>query len=734
MNGTYSKGRYYVTADVNLLNDSLCFQLCSTTKLIKADSGLQPFKIFRMLQNDRLCDRLNNVSLVESEDSEPSISLLDLPADVMIILFDYLGVGSLRCLALTCKHLHDSVFKFGWTSYLRSNTRFSWSLSCTDRVWSAYERVRYNTITDYNWECRSFVARPLSPPWRGRQRPSLAVSQSRLVVSAGDKLDVYAFSSQACLSDAPTVHLEATLLVNRMDHHQPRHDVTSMAFLPGNGEDRRLLAGFADGSVMRVTLPDMRKSQQHPSPEFETLLVGEDPIQSISASGSLSFSLSSSGKGTLHEARGRIVSEIDIKEKCWSSFLSAGDASYVAIGTSSTVPLAIYPVNETALSSSPSVVLTSMRSSELGVRSPASAVYGIAGSPLSFPGNPGQVIVSGWFDGCVRLYDLRTPSTSSSASNSSTKAVPTLSPAMILFDPWQRESIYSVSTGGGSGYTIAAGTARHSVVAFWDVRAPRAGWSVHAPGNDTSPVYATVLESSRLFGATQSRAFVYDFGPGVGVETYPPLPRAIGKGHHSKGGVSDSLMMEDVMEEKGFTFLEHDELRIMPFCDLSVVPAEVVTFVPNANGLLLIVLDAVKHVAVSSASGQQKSERHRWTRGRRPHLRRGDIFTSVVRVDALLGHACKSVQPQSPQCISLSLPRFVVVLPQLGSRSSSQRFLPPVLELSGDNEQHVSRRFFFWDASDTLFGSYPPSERRSFAHVLSSPLQRLHLHQPDITI
>jgi hypothetical protein len=39
----------------------------------------------------------------------------------------------------------------------------------------------------------------------------------------------------------------------------------------------------------------------------------------------------------------------------------------------------------------------------------------------------------------------------------------------------------------------------------------QSGWSVYAPGNDRSPVYTVILESSRLFGATESRPFVYDF-------------------------------------------------------------------------------------------------------------------------------------------------------------------------------------------------------------------------------
>ena len=60
------------------------------------------------------------------------------------------------------------------------------------------------------------------------------------------------------------------------------------------------------------------------------------------------------------------------------------------------------------------------------------------------------------------------------------------------------------------------------------------GWSVHAPGNDSSPVYSLVVDGSRVFGANESRGFVFDFGMGVKEGTYPPLPvpssRSVGVG------------------------------------------------------------------------------------------------------------------------------------------------------------------------------------------------------------
>lgn len=374
----------------------------------------------------------------------------------------------------------------------------------------------------------------------------MTISRKRLVVAAGSNLYVYAFSQPSKYSGTPSIQLEGLYPVDRPSAHPAvLLDITAIAFLPDNGEDRTLLVGFVDGYVMRVTLPEPEKADPLLAPEVQPLDVGEGSIESISVSGNLSFTLSGFGKGTLRLVSGNIASEMDVGEKSWSSYLPNPSPQYVAIGASSRMPLAIFPIRESGLSAVPSASLASVRASEWASRTPASAVYGITGPPPSFPGNPEKIIVSGWFDGRVRLFDLRNSPTSSMNANSAAKAVPVLSPIMSLSDPWATESIYSVSSGGGTGCTIAAGTARHSVVAFWDVRAIRESWSVHAPGNDSSPVYAVQLESSRLFGATQSRTFAFDFGPGVDADTYPKLPHITTTGRRNRRGPDDSLRTED---------------------------------------------------------------------------------------------------------------------------------------------------------------------------------------------
>ncbi|KAI5118082.1 hypothetical protein M0805_009162 [Coniferiporia weirii] len=476
-------------------------------------------------------------------------SLQNLPDDVVVVLFEYLSLGSLYGLCLTCKRLHNLVTKYGWAAYLRSNQRVSYSLSCVETLWTPFERLRYNAIVERNWDSRKFVARPLSSPWRAKLLPVLAISRTRLVVAAGSTLDVYRFACSSNRMDSPVVRFEATYSVGRSDAEpQARHDITGVAFVPDGGDDRTLLAGFADGYVMHVFLPEMGLDRSA-LPELETLYTSGDIIESLCLSENLSFTLSGSGKGVLRNVLFGATSEIHISGRSWSSHISAVGTPYVAIGTSSATPLAIHSVFESGLSPDPSFFLSSIRAPNRGPSAAreSSAVYGITGPPPSFPGHPGQVVVSGWFDGRVRLYDMRVRPSSSYTitARGHAPSTPVLSPILTLSDPWATESIYAVAVGGGTGHTVAAGTARHSVVAFWDVRAPRDGWSVYAPGNDSSPVYALALESARVFGATQSRPFVCDFGEGVHAETYPPLPPPETAAPRGRGRVDGSLKTAD---------------------------------------------------------------------------------------------------------------------------------------------------------------------------------------------
>ncbi|KAF7985580.1 hypothetical protein HWV62_3863 [Athelia sp. TMB] len=390
--------------------------------------------------------------------------------------------------------------------------------------WNALTQVRYNFLADSSWSTKNFVARPLSRPWHGKLRPTLAVSPTRLLVAAGHTIYSYKFSSASGSFESPGVHLEISYTV-AAPFEGGRRDITAIAFVPDQGADRTIVVGFNDGSMDYISLPHPNNQKHgheimHPSSNAFDFDAG-NVIESLSTEGDLLLSLSSGGFAGLTNTKIMAPpSHAILQARGWSTFLSTKSSTpYAAFGVSSKTPLSIYSITESTLQSTPSAILGTNKPH--AVTQKPSAVYGISGVPASSPwGGSNQIVISGWYDGIVRVHDLR------SAGRRVTAGGTSLLPVISLKDTWSLEPIYSVACGGGSSSHIAAGSARHSVVAFWDVRAPSRGWSVHAPGNDSSPVYSIHLESSRLFGATQSRSFVYDFGPGVTQQTYPDIPPA----------------------------------------------------------------------------------------------------------------------------------------------------------------------------------------------------------------
>ncbi|KAK7466286.1 hypothetical protein VKT23_005014 [Stygiomarasmius scandens] len=456
-----------------------------------------------------------------------TLQLLDLPSDVIIIIINFLPFQEFSALSKTCKTLFNLVDTCGWTRYLRLNHRPSASLSLTYEKWSPTRRAGYNLFTDDSWSKLRFVARPLSRPWAGKFQPVLALSNSRLVVAAGCTIHSYKFSMIS--EDTPSLQYEGTISLN--DRHNVKCDITSLTFIQNEKRSQCLLCGLQNGSYAKVII-SMDKTNKMNSRviPFNNYHPNMDTIESLSAESSLVLSVTSSGNASLMSTTSpdSVLSSIRLEKRSWKTFLSThGSSPFAAFGTSSDTPLSIHSVlSGSELSSEPTAILATKEDTQTF----RPAVYGICHAPLSSPwGSSPEIIISGWFDGQVRCHDLRTSpgelgsrSNSPSTSEDNNDLVPHR-PVLTLSDPWTYDPIYSVSSGGGSASHIAAGSARHSVVSFWDIRYPTKGWSVFAPGNDRSPVYDVVLESSRVFGVTDTRPFVYDFGPGITKDTYPLL-------------------------------------------------------------------------------------------------------------------------------------------------------------------------------------------------------------------
>ncbi|GBE85178.1 hypothetical protein SCP_0703640 [Sparassis crispa] len=457
------------------------------------------------------------------------MNIQSLPSDVIIFLMQFLSTRDLASLSAVCKFLHSLIEEFGWKTYVRLDSRPSYSLRKSFSSWDFRSQARYNTLTDRNWVYAESVARPLSLKWTGKFRSLLAINSSRLFVGAGNTIYTYAFT-QTKPTDSPGIRLES--MYTTSTQLQARHDLSSLVCVSDEGLDRTLYVGYADGALERVTLPACRAGLEsttvEPSVRKKQYFHGNEMVESLSSTGEHVLSLSNDGTAVFfnrsYHAHSEEAQIINLEGRGWATYLSTKSSTpYAVFGTSSLSPLVVHNICTSQVSLNPSAVLASTQSLEQPERS--SAVYGISGAPSSSPwGSSDQIIVSGWYDGVVRVHDLRSCARACSSGNASTEPEP-LRPVMSVYDPWTFEPIYTVSCGGGSSSHIAAGTARHSVVSFWDVRYPTRGWSVHGPGNDSSPVYSVILESSRLFGATQSRPFVLDFGPDLKEETYPRLHR-----------------------------------------------------------------------------------------------------------------------------------------------------------------------------------------------------------------
>ncbi|KAG9315797.1 hypothetical protein JVU11DRAFT_3446 [Chiua virens] len=461
--------------------------------------------------------------------------------DLFILIIEHLDVDDLIRLASTCRLLHHIVHHFGWSTFLRNNPRRSLTLHSSLSRWSPFEQVRYNTLADRAWSHANFVARPLSRPWHGYLQPAIALSVSTLVVAAGRTLYSYVVQDTPNASPSRIVFERSYNLVRGNATVQP--DITSVAFLPDVDQHRTVFLGFEDGFVDQVCLPhrDPHNRQQMDIPRSDQSVLqshGSFVVQSMSCSSHTLLSLSQWGSVSFTNLASAFPSStsLNLGTRSWSSHLCMTSSSpYAVFGTTSSTPLSLYHISPHGFSSTPSFILHSPKSRQ-------SAVYSITSAPPSSPLGPSeQIIVSGWYDGSVHIYDLRVRANSPPlpSSTSSIPSPPAHLPILTLRDRWSPEPIYSISCGGGNASFVAAGMARHSVVAFWDVRHPSRSWSVHAPGNDSSPVYSIVLESSRLFGATQSRPFVYDFGPGVTRETYPPIPTSSNAGRR---GITDERL------------------------------------------------------------------------------------------------------------------------------------------------------------------------------------------------
>lgn len=422
----------------------------------------------------------------------------------------------------------------GWKDFCRFHHRTTPSANKRWDHLTWEERARDTYLVNVAWSLRLFTARPLNRRWRVKLHPVLALSPNRLLVAAGNSITSYKFGYIAKVGQrsagSATVGFEMS--DNPFPTSAPDCDITGLAFLPDGGTDESFLASNISGSLVRLRLRSKDESGRTLTSNrivrTAHYSLPDGSIKSLSTCGSIALAGLSTGVASIVNTNTPWTQphNINVGRTCWSTHLElSGLTPYAAIGTESNIT--VHAFANGSLSEDPLAVLAG----------PGRAVPAYCmGSYL--PGSSPDVIASGWYDGKVRIHDLRCSQRIWETDNFSNEGPDALSAVMTLSDPWRSfDPIYSIASRPVPGETsatgttasdaphqyhfIAAGSAMHSVICLWDVRQPRTGWSVYAPGGDSSPVYSLQAEGSRLWGANQWRAFVLDFGPEAEMTVYP---------------------------------------------------------------------------------------------------------------------------------------------------------------------------------------------------------------------
>jgi WD40 repeat protein len=343
--------------------------------------------------------------------------------------------------------------------------------------------------------------------------PVMHLDEDQLLVTAASSILVHDFlpprqtyggKSVSGLTECHTVARPSAL-----------DDITGIVRLP----DGQLVISTVRGKLQRLRLPQVARYRQAPRLECAVASTAHyvhppnNAIETLSSSGNMVLSAAHDGFVSLFNAKSPWTppSTTNIGARAWSSLLNLDTGSpYAAIGSSGKDPLQLLLVTPSGIvsdGSKPFVTLTGPTK--------RSAVYSITTPPrdMSTPysNSPSNLLLSAWFDGYARLYDLR-------CDNARKGAV------LQMTDPWSDSSLYSC-TFAGLGF-VAAGAARHALVHVWDPRmlassaAERSlgnnvtrpgGWSAFAPGRPESPVYDIKGEGSRIWAVTSTSTFVMAF-------------------------------------------------------------------------------------------------------------------------------------------------------------------------------------------------------------------------------
>ncbi len=382
--------------------------------------------------------------------SVPNPPKLDtLPADILLIVVGYLDTASsVARLAAACKPLHQLVSAGGWRIFVRSCfPSLTLPASSADDAWADLARVL--TAQSRDWDRRAFVVHSLWP--RGTRRPNALISQAsqsipgNIIVDAhlrdcgelvvwGCGEDVVARIRRMDRRDRATVVSENWHCCKGSDNGfvAGKDDTTGISILKtspfGENEGLGVVVGRANGdlrllsvddSIFGRTLMQFRPSPASSARQHEIQAIDVDNESNILVASTREsvwlYPVRNHGQAQSDDAEAPYINPItaiSLKDSQQSSsfdFIRSTktfNKGTIAVALNRSLdPIRVLNVTPTGLEiSAPARIPDYMGSSPRTVR----ALLPV--DVRSVASGNGNVLLSSWDDGTIRLQDLRTPS------------------------------------------------------------------------------------------------------------------------------------------------------------------------------------------------------------------------------------------------------------------------------------------------------------------------------------
>ncbi|ODQ53472.1 hypothetical protein SAICODRAFT_18957 [Saitoella complicata NRRL Y-17804] len=440
--------------------------------------------------------------MTNANDTNDTTTFTSLPQDLIHGLYPFLSAADLAALSLVSRRFNVLTNHYGWKHYVRAQRWHNITHDVSALSWQ--DQAAIGTAIDRAWDAHTFTASLISRRWRGKSMPVVRVNGKKIVVGVGPELHLLWLGQQDSTPPPPAP---------RRGFRQDRSlsggttrpwqvwklgkdgvdDVTDIVLVEGT-EDEAIVS-HVNGNVFRVRLP--RKGQTHVPEILHHYKLSKGTVQSISMAGKdkLLAASSTSQEISLFDLRdaaentSKPLTTIFLPSRPWIVYPTSPNE--FAIGSSGTHPLSFHTLT-------PSSIVQTYAFPASDYNLTKSAVYGLCSYTPS-------TLLSGWYDGAVRLHDLRAP--------------PLSTPQLELEfrDPHDAMSaVYSLTTNGPGGHQIIAGAARNGVIRVWDARYASTskqkdgGWSIFL-GRERSPVYSVQAEHGKIFASTESGVYELDF-------------------------------------------------------------------------------------------------------------------------------------------------------------------------------------------------------------------------------